>query len=98
MSLPPYGILLLLLVLAAASFFFAAAETAFFSLASWRVRQLAERDPRRGPGVVHLLSRSDDLLATLVLGNTVANFILIAVVLVGSHVWTMRTVESPPAG
>ncbi len=82
MTLPLYGILLLLWVLAAGSFFFAAAETAFFSLASWRVRQLIDKDPRRGPRVADLLSRSDDLLATLVLGNTVANFLLIAVVLV----------------
>ncbi len=80
--LPLYWILLLLFVLAAGSFFFAAAETAFFSLASWRVRQLIDKDPRRGPRVADLLSRSDDLLATLVLGNTVANFLLIAVVLV----------------
>ncbi|HRI14636.1 MAG TPA: DUF21 domain-containing protein, partial [Verrucomicrobiota bacterium] len=71
-----------LLVLATASFFFAAAETAFFSLGSWRIRHVAERDPERGRLVAELMAHPDDLLATLVLGNTVANFFLVAVGLV----------------
>ncbi len=84
MSLPFPWVLGLLVVLAAASFFFAAAETAFFSLGSWRARRLAAQDARRGPLVDELLSRPDDLLATLVLGNTVANFFLIALGLVST--------------
>lgn len=66
----------------AASFFFAAAETAFFSLGAWRARRLAEQDPRRGPVVVELLNRPNDLLATLVLGNSIATFFLVALTLV----------------
>ncbi len=78
MNLPLPWVFLLLVILAASSFFFAAAETAFFSLGSWRARRLVERDPRRGPWVTELLAEPNDLLATLVLGNNVANFFLVA--------------------
>ena len=84
MSLPLPWLLVLLVVLAAASFFFAAAETAFFSLGTWRTRQLTQQDPRRGPLVAELLGRPDDLLATLVLGNNTANFFLVALVIVST--------------
>ncbi|MFO1477112.1 MAG: hemolysin family protein [Verrucomicrobiota bacterium] len=60
------------LVSAAASFFFALAETALFSLGKWQVRQLAEREPRAGATLARLLSDPQDLLATMVLGNTFA--------------------------
>ena len=65
----------------AASFFFAAAETALFSLGQWRARRLAEQRPAQGTVVTELLSRPDDLLASLVLGNTVSNFLLVALAL-----------------
>ncbi len=57
---------------AGASFFFALAETSLLSLGKWQVRQLAARDPKRGAVVVWLLGEPQDLLATLVLGNTFA--------------------------
>jgi putative hemolysin len=60
------------LVSAGASFFFALAETALLSLGKWQVRQLADREPRSGGTVSQLLSEPQDLLATLVLGNTFA--------------------------
>ena len=66
---------------AAASFFFALAESALFALGKWRARQLAERSPQLGGVVARLLAEPQDLLATLVLGNTFANAALIAIAL-----------------
>jgi CBS domain containing-hemolysin-like protein len=63
---------------AAASFFVSLAETAVFSLSKWQVRRLAERGGA-GPLVAQLLTSPQDLLATLVLGNTLANAGMIAV-------------------
>ena len=76
--LPWTWVIPLLLLLVAASFFFAAAETALFALGPWRARRLAEQRPGAGPVVAELLAKPDDLLASLVLGNTVANFLLVA--------------------
>jgi putative hemolysin len=64
-----------------ASFFFALAETSLFSLSQWQGRQLAERAPRRGGIVLHLLSKPQDVLATMVLGNTVASAAMLATAL-----------------
>jgi putative hemolysin len=71
----------LVLVFAGASFFFALAETALFSLSKWQARQLAEREPRGGGIVLRLLSEPQDLLATMVLGNTFATAGMLAVAL-----------------
>jgi len=71
--------MLAILLFAGASFFFALAETALFSLSQWQVAQLSQRHPRRGKIVSQLLERPEDLLATLVLGNTFANAALLAV-------------------
>jgi putative hemolysin len=70
---------ILVLIFAGASFFFALAETAVFSLSKWQVRQLAERDPRRGGMVAKLLADPQDLLATMVLGNTFATAAMLAI-------------------
>ena len=64
---------------AGASFFFALAESALFALGKWRARVLAERPG--GAVVLRLLDRPSELLATIVLGNTVANGALVALVL-----------------
>lgn len=81
MSLAPFIAWLGVLGFAAASFFFALAETALFSLGKWRARQLAERSPGLGGSVAALLKEPQDLLATIVLGNTLANSALIALAL-----------------
>ncbi|MBI5801810.1 MAG: HlyC/CorC family transporter [Verrucomicrobia bacterium] len=81
MSLAPFLAWLGVLGFAAASFFFALAETALFSLGKWRARQLAERSPALGGSVASLLDEPQDLLATIVLGNTLANTGLIALAL-----------------
>jgi putative hemolysin len=74
----PLTIAVELLCFGGASFFFALAETAFFSLSQWQVRQLPERFGARGEAVTRLLANPQDLLATIVLGNMLANAGLVA--------------------
>lgn len=69
------------LLFAGASFFFALAETALFSLSKWQVQQLAEKQPVAGGIVVRLLNQAQDLLATMVLGNTFATAAILATAL-----------------
>jgi putative hemolysin len=69
------------LVFAGASFFFALAETSLFSLSKWQAQQLAERDRRAGTIVLRLLGEAQDLLATMVLGNTFASAAMLATAL-----------------
>ena len=70
--------IVVVLISAGASFFFALAETALFSLGKWQVRQLSERDPRAG-AVAQLLADPEDLLATMVLGNTFASAAMLVI-------------------
>jgi putative hemolysin len=69
------------LIFAGASFFFALAETALFSLSKWQAQQLAEREGRAGAIVLRLLGEAQDLLATMVLGNTFASAAMLATAL-----------------
>src|SRR5437899_5577122 len=73
--------LVVVLLFAGASFFFALAETSLFSLSKWQARQIAERAPRAGGIVLRLLAAPQDLLATMVLGNTFATAAVLAVAL-----------------
>jgi len=73
---------LLLLLCAGASSLFSVAETALFSLGRWQLKQLAEEHPQRGALVAQLLSRPQDLLATMVLGNTLCFAAMLAIVTV----------------
>jgi len=81
MALMPYLAGFGLLVFAGMSFFFALAESALFSLGKWQVRQLAERAPASGGLVAKLLGEPQHLLATIVLGNTMANAFIVAIAL-----------------
>ena len=67
------------LVCAGASFFFSLAETALFSLSKWQVRQIADSKTRSGKLTAQLLNESQDLLATMVLGNSFANVGILAI-------------------
>jgi putative hemolysin len=58
---------------AAASFFFALAETALFSLGKLQLRQLSQHHPQRAGTLERLLAAPQELLATMVFGNTFAN-------------------------
>ncbi len=68
-------------VFAGAGFFFALAETSLFSLSKWQAPRLAERAPRLGGIVQGLLAKPQDVLATMVLGNTVASAAMLATAL-----------------
>ncbi len=72
-------IVLGLAVFAGASFFFALAESALFALGKWRARQLTGQPA--GDAVARLLEQPSELLATIVLGNTVANAAIVALAL-----------------
>jgi putative hemolysin len=61
-----------MIVCAAASFFFALAETALFSLGQLQRRQLSQIHARRAAVVDRLLAEPQELLATMVFGNTFA--------------------------
>lgn len=74
----PYAAAVVVLIFAGASFFFALAETSLLTLSKWQVRQLAERQPRAGDLLTRLLAEPQDLLATLVLGNTFATAAMLA--------------------
>jgi CBS domain containing-hemolysin-like protein len=74
----PLVAVVLVLAFAGVSFFFALAETALFSLGKWQVRQMAERTPHGGELVARLLAEPQDLLATMVLGNTFATAAMLA--------------------
>jgi len=78
---PAVAAAVVVLVFAGASFFFALAETALFSLSKWQAQQLAEREGRAGSIVVRLLGEAQDLLATMVLGNTFATAAMLATAL-----------------
>jgi putative hemolysin len=82
MVLSPIAAILLMLGFAGMSTLFALAESALFSLGAWRARQLAEWGGTAGRRVVRLLAAPQDLLATIVLGNTFANAGLVAIGLV----------------
>jgi len=77
--LTPLWAVLGVLLFAGASFFFAVAESALFSLGKWQARQLVERSPQTGGRVGRLLAEPQDLLATIVLGNTFANAVIVAI-------------------
>jgi magnesium and cobalt exporter, CNNM family len=88
MALAPAVAVVVVLIFAAASFFFALAETSLFSLSKWQARQLAQRHPRAGALVTRLLGQPQDLLATMVLGNTFASAAMLAVALwMALHGW-----------
>ncbi|MGA2175224.1 MAG: hemolysin family protein [Verrucomicrobiota bacterium] len=77
----PTVALVVLAGFAGASFFFALAETSLFALGKWQLRQLESRSPRLGKIISRLLSEPQDLLATLVLGNSFANAGIVALAL-----------------
>jgi len=77
----PIAAFVALLVFCGASFFFALAESSLFSLGKWQVRQLEINSPHLGKLVSRLLAQPQDLLATIVLGNTFANASIVGVML-----------------
>lgn len=79
MGLTAYAVGFGVVLAASASFFFALAESSLLALGKWRARQLAEQAD--GGRVLRLLEHPSELLATIVLGNTIANSGIVALML-----------------
>lgn len=88
MLLSWFAIAMALVLVAACSFFFALAESALFALGKWRAQQLARDKPVEGGRLARLFSEPQNLLATLALGNTLGNGMII-----GVTVWIFRHTE-----
>lgn len=71
------GFLLLFLLLASA--FFSASENAFFSLSLSDLEEMKKKNPKTYHRVQKLLGRPKELLATILVGNNLANIALIIV-------------------
>ncbi|MCL5097472.1 MAG: hemolysin family protein [Candidatus Omnitrophica bacterium] len=78
MALTPSMALFVIALFAVLSFFCALAETALFSLGKWQVQRLAEQSGMAGKTLASLLGKPQDLLATIVLGNTLANATMVS--------------------
>ncbi len=66
-----------MLAFAGASFFFALAESSLFALGKWQAARLKEELPGAGGRVSRLLEAPSELLATIALGNTLANTMIV---------------------
>ncbi len=64
------------------SFAFALAESALFSLSPWRRRRLHSQTPKLASHLRLLADQPQDLLATVVLGSTIANALMVGPTLV----------------
>jgi len=62
-----------LILFALGSFFFALCESALFSLAPWQVKIIREKSGGTNNLVDQLLAHHQDLLSTILLGNTLSN-------------------------
>jgi putative hemolysin len=71
--------LVVILISAGASFFFSLADTAIFSLSRWQARKMNEQHPAAGMIIAQMLTKPQDVLATIVLGNTFAAAAMLAV-------------------
>jgi putative hemolysin len=81
MASAPIVAFVAVVIFAGASFFFSLAETSLFSLSKWQVRQLPERDGKRGTVAAGLLAQPQELLSSIALGNTLAAAAMLAVAL-----------------
>lgn len=80
----------LIAIAACASCFFALAETALLALGGWRARSEAEQRASSGQAMTRLLAAPQDFLASIVLGNTLANAFI-----VGLGWWTAHEQRWP---
>ena len=80
-----YAIGAALMAAATCSFFFALAESALFALGRFRARRMLEDNPAQGRKLAPLFKDPEDLVATLAFGNTLANALLIGIV-----VWILK--------
>ncbi|HTI72618.1 MAG TPA: hemolysin family protein [Candidatus Limnocylindria bacterium] len=77
----PLFAILALILLAGVSFFFALAESALLSLGHRRARELQEKKIANADTVLRLAEQPQEVLGTIVLGNTVSNAFIVAIIL-----------------
>ena len=83
---------------AASSFVFALAESAFFSIPRWRAAELAATQGPSGRRLEAVLAQPNDLLAAVVLGNTLSNTTLVAAFIWAASGWNFGRGTSGMAG
>ena len=86
MKLSDYLVIVAVVFSGGASYFFALAESALFALGKLQSQQLAAQRSEGGKFVSRLLEQPAELLTTIVLGNTLANAMIVAFVLLEMEV------------
>src|SRR3954468_3630757 len=80
------GLLLLILAVALAlSFLFSGMEAGVFALSRLRIRQQMRQGNKRAAALYGYLERPEDFLWTILVGNTIANFAALALIVAGVH-------------
>ena len=74
--------LALLLILGLCSFFFSASETSIIGLSKIRLRHMIAKNIKNSAGIQRLLSNSDKFIATILVGNNIANIAMSAIITV----------------
>ena len=85
-------ILSFFIICAGASFIFALAESALFSLGHWQLQRLQKTQPESSEKLCKLLSQPEDILTTIVFGNTLVNSLIAA-----TGVWLILKWDWPAA-
>lgn len=89
-----YGIIILLLL----SAYFSASETAFFSLGKLHLKKIESETGKASRRIIRLLKKPQELLITILLGNTVVNVAAstLAAIYVSNYVQAVWGLDSPP--
>src|SRR6056297_492174 len=66
-------LILLMFILLSFSALFSGSETAYFGLTNYRIRELKEEGSEKARKISNLLEKPDELLSTLLVGNTAVN-------------------------
>lgn len=83
---------LMVLFLGTMSFVFSGMEAGLFSLSRVRIRQLTRTGNKRATALHDYLERPERFLWTILVGNTVANFLLIALMVTHLYeIWPVRS-------
>lgn len=79
--------LIILLMCLAASFCLSGMEAGVFALSRLRIRRLMREGNSQARLLYRYLENTEDFLWTILVGNTLANFVAVALVVVGLHNW-----------
>src|SRR6185369_6889131 len=72
------------------SFFFSGMEAGVFALSRLRVRRLARAGKANAKRLSRYLDNPEEFLWTILVGNTLSNFTLASLVVVGSETWIQQ--------